>query len=753
VDRRLAVGIGTSIAVLAAGGATAVLAWPSDPPAAPTVTTMAPDPHPAQPAIEAKVDTLDIAPADAGATSVDVPERRTKRFSLLGISWTDPMAAPRGAVEVRTRSAASGKWTAWHTLSTGEGGADAGERGRGATEPLWVGPSDGVAARVQGGTLPAGLRLDLVDPGSAGGRGGGEPEPSASESAPEPGSGPGSESSSATPSAEPTETLSPQVTATSEATTAATTPATNPASSVTTTTPATTPATTLPTPTSTAPLTTPLPPYVGRAQWSADERLVTSPISVGSEVRVLFVHHTAETNNYSCADSPAIVRAIQSYHVKSNGWSDIGYNYLVDKCGTLFEGRRGGVTTPIVGAHTYGFNTNSAGIAVLGNYSTAASPGPAEMTIAQVAAARLGAYSHNPNTTGQLTEGAPDGKFKPGEVVTFQRVAGHRDGVATECPGNNLYARLPAIRALAVNMVSGLTARPFTGATAVSGVYYARTSMTVNWQVGTPSEYLSRFDVLVDGKVAGTAAASARTAPVTLAAGTHLVAVRAVHLSGATATTGATKVIADVTAPTFPGAPAVTLRGGTYSTTYAPVTVSYRATDNVKVGSLAFTSPARAIVAPPSTSWATGIRPGAATTFTVTAKDYSGNARTATVQRKTVLLAETSAKRTGTWTTRKGSAYLSGKALSSTKSNTKLTYAFTGRSVALLFSRGARTGKATIYLDGKKIATIDTRQSATTYRQALWTRALTPGKHTVAVVAAGTSGRPTVVSDGLAYVP
>ncbi|HEX5203882.1 MAG TPA: hypothetical protein VFW27_28480, partial [Actinoplanes sp.] len=110
MHRRWAIGIGASLAVLAAGGATAVLAWPADvPEAAVGVTELAPDPNPPAPEIEAKFDALDIAPADDKAESVDVPERTTKRFSLLGISWTDPKSAPRGAVQVRTHSVATGK--------------------------------------------------------------------------------------------------------------------------------------------------------------------------------------------------------------------------------------------------------------------------------------------------------------------------------------------------------------------------------------------------------------------------------------------------------------------------------------------------------------------------------------------------------------------------------------------------------------------------------------------------------------------
>jgi hypothetical protein len=129
-----------------------------------------------------------------------------------------------------------------------------------------------------------------------------------------------------------------------------------------------------------------------------------------------------------------------------------------------------------------------------------------------------------------------------------------------------------------------------------------------------------------------------------------------------------------------------------------------------------------------------------------------GNTRTVSVVRKANLLAESKASRSGSWTTKSSGSYLSGKALSATKKNAKLTYTFTGRSAALLFSRGSKTGKAYVYLDGKKVATIDTKSTRTLYRQALYVKSLTAKKHTIAVVVVGTSGRPTVVSDGLAYI-
>ena len=82
---------------------------------------------------------------------------------------------------------------------------------------------------------------------------------------------------------------------------------------------------------------------------------------------MVFVHHTDTPNGYTLDDVPAILRSIQTYHVRSNGWNDIGYNFLVDAYGRIFEGRAGGIDRPVIGAHTGGFNTGSVGIAVLGD--------------------------------------------------------------------------------------------------------------------------------------------------------------------------------------------------------------------------------------------------------------------------------------------------------------------------------------------------------------------------------------------------
>ena len=89
------------------------------------------------------------------------------------------------------------------------------------------------------------------------------------------------------------------------------------------------------------------------------------------------------------AQSAAIVRGIEIYHVKGNGWNDIGYNFLVDKYGQVFEGRYGGVDRPVIGAHAEGFNTGSVGVAVIGDYDSTRSAGGGEDRAR--AAARLAA--------------------------------------------------------------------------------------------------------------------------------------------------------------------------------------------------------------------------------------------------------------------------------------------------------------------------------------------------------------------------
>ena len=161
-------------------------------------------------------------------------------------------------------------------------------------------------------------------------------------------------------------------------------------------------------------------------------------------VRFAVVHHTAGTNSYSASESAAIVRGIERYHVLANGWNDIGYNFLVDKYGQVFEGRGGGITKNVVGAHAEGFNTGSTGVAVIGNYESQAISPAARAALVKLLAWRLDVAHVNP--LGKLTwTSGGNPRYPAGTKVRLRAVSGHRDTGPTSCPGGSLYAQLPGI--------------------------------------------------------------------------------------------------------------------------------------------------------------------------------------------------------------------------------------------------------------------------------------------------------------------
>ncbi|MFE7984005.1 N-acetylmuramoyl-L-alanine amidase [Streptomyces cellulosae] len=494
-------------------------------------------------------------PAQAHTLSLDgkdpkkreLPRTDTQLFSLVGVSWEDGADDFEGTAQIRTRGAESGTWTDWRDLDFGirapeteEGDAS---RVRGASEPLWVGPSDAVEARVVAGgketAVPDALRLDMIDPGDekggkgqgkGGGNGGngkgngkGKPstEPGTGESATATataGATPSGEDTAPTtapeepaePPQEPTEAPATEQPAPSDAPATSEEPAQEPTatgpdapapseepttepalpgeeptapapSDAPTQEPTEDPATpapseepaTEPTPAPTAePTTEPstgpdpsgstspaapaAPAIVSRADWGADESLVVDPPSYLDTVDAVFVHHTAGTNDYDCADSAAIVRGILTYHVETNGWSDIGYNFFVDKCGTVFEGRAGGVDKPVRGAHTYGFNGYSAGVSLLGDYENGGTPtAAAKKAIADLSAWKLGLHGVDPEAQVTLTAAGDTGVYDTGEQATLNTISGHRDGYATLCPGAALYSALPEIRGAAGASVYG----------------------------------------------------------------------------------------------------------------------------------------------------------------------------------------------------------------------------------------------------------------------------------------------------------
>ncbi|MER7171071.1 peptidoglycan recognition protein [Streptomyces mesophilus] len=675
----------------------------------------------------------------------ELPRTDTEQFSMLGVSWTDAEKRLQGKAQVRTRSIGTGAWSGWRELEANVDpleDPEAREEARGATEPVWVGPSDGVEVQVvhkDGSTsaLPKGLEVSLIDPGvvtKAETRA--EPAAYAVEETPGATASPGDSSSPSPSSSDP---ASPSASATA-----------GPSASATASPSPTTP--------TAPPSTVPQPPVTSRAGWGADEKLSPDPSEYNADVKAVFVHHTDGTNTYACTDSAAIVRGIYAYHTQTNGWNDIGYNFLVDKCGTVFEGRKGGIDLPVLGAHTYGWNRESTGIAVLGNYTTAGAASAAQTSVARIAAWKLGQYNADPSGTVQLTAGATQKNyfgtgFTAGSTYTFNRVSAHRDGYNTQCPGNSLYAQLPAIRTMASGPVQGLKVTSTTGAALSGTTYYTKGAITAKWSTTTPGSLIKRFELLVDGKVAATASGTATSAAATLAVGSHTVAVRAVHQSGRTVTTTAQNFVAETTAPTFPTAPNLALATGTVTTTSVPVSLRWKAADNTALQSVKQVVPTAATFGPTTTSVARTAKPGTATTWSMAAYDFAGNSRTASAAFTPVILQETSAVKSGSWTTRSSTSYLGGKSYSSGSKGASLSWTFTGRSASWVVSRASSSGQVYVYVDGVKVSTVDLKSSTTLYRQAIWTKTWAgSAKHTVKIVVVGTSGRPTITTDGLVYI-
>ncbi|TCC64281.1 hypothetical protein E0H73_07665 [Kribbella pittospori] len=309
----------------------------------------------------------------------------TKPFAMVGITW--PVSAQ--TVQARVRVQQNGQWSDWESLTVED------EHSpdplvpegieRSGTEPLWVGNATGVQARAEsGGTSVADAKVVLIQPGVLAGD---SFEPSDMQA-----------SASGTPY--------------------------------------------------------PMPAMASRKQWGADERLrshngaACARPKYTTTVMAAFVHHTADRNDYTRTQVAAMVRGMYAYHVKSRGWCDLGYNFLVDRFGRVFEGRYGGAQLPVLGAHTGSFNTNSFGIALIGNFEKAAPTQAMLEKTARVIAWKFDAYYRSPKSTVVLAG------------TTLLSISGHRDTKATACPGAQLYKQLPWLRHRVDVLMGGGVATP-----------------------------------------------------------------------------------------------------------------------------------------------------------------------------------------------------------------------------------------------------------------------------------------------------
>lgn len=370
--------------------------------ALPVVSRPAPAPHPVPPSVahidlargaqqQSRARARSEAPVpttspDEVAQAVASGEMDTEPFGLVGVSWDAGSGAADLDVQVRVRTDAG--WSEWQALDVSDNGPDAGtadaDRGRTATEPLWAGVADGVDVRVRStAPLPRGLRADLVDPGRS---------PADFTLGREGVLGDGSTASAGAAR----------------------------------------------------------PSIIPRSAWGADESLRLGACPSGpqysSTVKVGFVHHTAGSNSYSPSESASIIRGIYAYHVRSNGWCDIAYNFLVDRYGQVFEGRFGGPELPVIGGHTGGFNTDSFGVAMIGTFDTAP-PAATRAAMKQVLGWKLGGNYRDMFGAATLTSRCEGScRYPAGTPVTFSTISGHRDASLTSCPGAGGYAILPELR-------------------------------------------------------------------------------------------------------------------------------------------------------------------------------------------------------------------------------------------------------------------------------------------------------------------
>jgi hypothetical protein len=177
---------------------------------------------------------------------------------------------------------------------------------------------------------------------------------------------------------------------------------------------------------------------VPRAGWGADDALrhedqdLSKPIIWPPEyqlVEKIIVHHSATDNDPP--DPAASVRAIYYYHAVTRGWGDIGYNYLVDQQGTVYEGRIGGPN--VIGGHALRYNPGSMGVSFIGNFDVAA---PSDAMIASLARLVHARAAHVDVTT------ASD--FV--DLLGLANFCGHSDLLRTSCPGEYCVLLMPWIR-------------------------------------------------------------------------------------------------------------------------------------------------------------------------------------------------------------------------------------------------------------------------------------------------------------------
>jgi hypothetical protein len=347
-----------------------------------------------------------VVPGRHGVSTLTTTPQPVTGFGEVGVTWAHGVSIPESGLHVRARTRTSGGWTAWSQVpydpdhGPDPGSAEA-RHARPGTEPVLVGRVGDVQVRVVSDRpLPPDMRLAVIAPGRA--------RHSAEQHA-----------------AIDTSTMDGNDGSDSVARAAALDKAGTSLAAF-----------------------TPQPVIYSRQQWGADESIRGKSSLHYGDVHAGFVHHTVNANDYTRAEVPGILRSIYAYHVKSRGWSDIGYNYLVDRFGRIWEGRYGGVDRDVVGAHTLGYNDDSFAASAIGNYQIAKPSKAMIQAYATLFAWKLSLHGISAASTHQWVTKS-----------WFQAINGHRDAAATLCPGQYLYDKLPRIRTLAAAAQRGWSGR------------------------------------------------------------------------------------------------------------------------------------------------------------------------------------------------------------------------------------------------------------------------------------------------------
>jgi hypothetical protein len=360
-----------------------------------------------------------VSSSRSGGTTITSTPQTVTGFGEVGVTWAHGGSIPEKDLSVTVRTRTDGVWSDWQSVpydpdhGPDPGSAEA-RHARPGTEPVLVGKVDDVQIQATTSTpLPPDMKLAVISPGHATST---RSERAAIDTSALDG-GTGADSVYAAAAAEQQASTSSSGGADDTASLAAA-------------------------------VFTPQPVIYSRAQWGADESIRDKASLHYGDVHAGFVHHTVNANDYTRAEVPGILRSIYAYHVKSRGWSDIGYNYLVDRFGRIWEGRYGGVDRPVVGAHTLGYNDDSFAASAIGNYQIARPSQAMIQAYATLYAWKLSLHGVDASSTHQWVTSR-----------WFEAINGHRDAAATLCPGQYLYNRIPDIRKLAAQAQRGWSGR------------------------------------------------------------------------------------------------------------------------------------------------------------------------------------------------------------------------------------------------------------------------------------------------------